>query len=247
MNTASQAVEGIPEAKLQRFADEARALDTSRMQAMQETKRVALAVALIRVRTAQALDDLADMFIRRLQKLHQQANDALAEYRRQHQEQTDTLIALLAQIVTGWQDSDTPEQRLAVVDTLLGDGCRRDPGAVRRPSGLCRQQLLALPPTAVPNHRQLLLGYPRVSAPHSTSADKALEHAMAFVLRHRHGRVERLPVTGRNQSPEETLDVSWVPPRWWKAVTGRHRRECPSPVSIANTSNSVYCPRNERT
>jgi hypothetical protein len=36
------------------------------MQAMQEAKRVTLAVALIRVQTAQALDDLAEMFIRRL-------------------------------------------------------------------------------------------------------------------------------------------------------------------------------------
>jgi hypothetical protein len=68
-------------------------------------------VALIRVRTAQALDDLADMFIRRMQKLHHQGNEALAEYRRQHQERTDALIALLGQIVTGWQDSETPEQR----------------------------------------------------------------------------------------------------------------------------------------
>jgi hypothetical protein len=66
LNSASLAIEGIPETKLQRFAEEARALDTSRMQAMQETKRVALAVALIRVQTAQALDGLAEMFLRRL-------------------------------------------------------------------------------------------------------------------------------------------------------------------------------------
>jgi hypothetical protein len=121
LNTARHALDGIPEAKLQRFADEARALNISRMHETQEAKRVALAVALIRVRTAQALDDLADMFIRRLQTLHHQGNEALAEYRRQHQEQTDTLIAVLGQIVTGWQDSETPEQRLAMLDTLLGE------------------------------------------------------------------------------------------------------------------------------
>ena len=95
LNTARQAVDGIPETKLQRFADEARALNVARMQATQEAKRLTLAVALIRVRTAQALDDLAEMFLRRLQKLHQQAKEALEDYRRQHQEQTDALIALL--------------------------------------------------------------------------------------------------------------------------------------------------------
>ena len=64
LNTAHQALDSIPEAKLQRFADEARALNASRRRAMQETKWVTLAVALIRIRTAQALDDGAEMLIR---------------------------------------------------------------------------------------------------------------------------------------------------------------------------------------
>jgi hypothetical protein len=92
LNTGRQALDGIPEAKLQRFADEARALNVSRMRAMQETKRVTLAVAFIRLQTAQALDDVAEMLIRRVQKLHHQGKEALEDYRRQHQEQTDTTL-----------------------------------------------------------------------------------------------------------------------------------------------------------
>src|SRR5688572_27569913 len=88
LNTGRHALDGIPETKLQRFADEARTMDISRMKETQHPKRVTLAAALIRIRTAQALDDLADMFIRRMQKLHHQGNEALAEYRREHQEQT---------------------------------------------------------------------------------------------------------------------------------------------------------------
>jgi hypothetical protein len=95
LNTARQALEGIPESKLPRFADEARALNVARMQAVQAPKRFTLAVTLIRLRTAQALDDLAEMCIRRLQKLHHQGQEALEEYRDQHQEQTEVLITLL--------------------------------------------------------------------------------------------------------------------------------------------------------
>ena len=95
-----------PETKLQRFAEEARASNVARMNALPEPKRYTLAVALIRVRTAQALDDLVEMFLRRLQKLHQQAKEALAAYRDQHQEQTDALVALLGHIVGGWLASD---------------------------------------------------------------------------------------------------------------------------------------------
>jgi Tn3 transposase DDE domain len=61
----------------------------------------------------------------------------------------------------------------------------------------------------------------------STSADTALERAIAFVLRHRHARAAWLPVSGDGQDAEGMLDVSWIPQRWWKAVTGRHRRDVP--------------------
>src|SRR5262245_13383207 len=139
LNRARQAIEGIPETTLQRFAEAARALDTSRMQAMQAATRVTLAVALIRVQTALALDDLAEMCIRRLQKLHPQANDALADDRRQHQEQADAFIALLGQIVSDWQASPTPVQRLQAVDALIG--------TERTPSARSATPLWALPGT----------------------------------------------------------------------------------------------------
>ena len=82
---------------------------------MQETraaKRLTLAVTLIRVRTAQALDDLAEMFIRLMHKFHHKAKEALDEYRDQHQEQTDALVSLLSQIVSSWQSSETPDSAL---------------------------------------------------------------------------------------------------------------------------------------
>jgi hypothetical protein len=107
LTTASQALDGVPETKLQRFAEEARALNVARMNALPAAKRYTFAVALLRVRTAQALDDLVEMFLRRLQKLHQQAKEALADYRDQQQEQTDALVALLGHIVSGWQVSET--------------------------------------------------------------------------------------------------------------------------------------------
>jgi hypothetical protein len=120
LHTAHQALDSIPEVKLQRFADEARAMDMARMHEMQASKRVTLAVALLRVRTAQALDDLAAMFIRRMQKRHHQGNEALAAYRLQHQERTDALIALLGRIVRRWQAEEPPEQRFKTIDTLIG-------------------------------------------------------------------------------------------------------------------------------
>jgi flagellar motor component MotA len=75
------------------------------MHEIQEAKRLTLAVALIRVRTAHALGDVAEMFIRLMQKMRHQAKEDLDASRSQQQEQTDALVSLLSQIIGGWQDS----------------------------------------------------------------------------------------------------------------------------------------------
>jgi TnpA family transposase len=227
LNTSPQVLDSIPETKLQRFAEEARALNVARMQAIQEAKRVTLAVALIRLRTAQALDDLAEMFIRRLQKLHNQGQKALEDYREQHQAQTEALITLLGQIVSDWQASDSPAQRLEALDTRIGtkaDTIRAQCEAYLGYAG--NNYLPFLWPLFTPQ-RKTCLDVLAFLHPTSTSTDRALEQAVAFVLHHRRTRAARLPVVERAGTPETSLELSWIPEGWWKAVTGRPRRDVP--------------------
>jgi hypothetical protein len=75
------ALSGVPDVKVKHFAAEARTLDAARMQALEPQKRLALAVALLATQSAQALDDLAEMFIKRMMRIHQRGKGALAEYR----------------------------------------------------------------------------------------------------------------------------------------------------------------------
>ena len=89
------------------------------MQETQEAKRLTLAVALIRVRTAQALDDLAKVHPS-TEKMHHQAKEDLDDYRSQQQEQTDALVEV-SQIVGGWQHSETSEEQLNTIGTLIGE------------------------------------------------------------------------------------------------------------------------------
>jgi TnpA family transposase len=227
LNTARHALDGIPETKLQRFADEARALDITRMQATHAAKRLTLAVTLIRVRTAQALDDLAEMFIRLMHKFHHKAKEALDAYRDEHQEQPEALVSLLSQIVSGWQSSETPEEQLRTIGALLGedvDTIRERCEAYLAYAG--NNYLPFLLPLVRP-HRKLLLDIVAFLRPTSTSADTALERALAFILRHRDARVARLPVREGEADTQQRLDLSWVPVRWWKAITNRHRRDVP--------------------
>ena len=80
---------GIPAAKIQHFAAEARTLDAARMLEMEPRKRLTLAVALIHVQSARVLDDLADMLIKRLSVIHQKGKEALADHHARHRQRTD--------------------------------------------------------------------------------------------------------------------------------------------------------------
>lgn len=227
LNTGHHALERIPETKLQRFADEARALNVARMNETQMSKRVTLAVALIHVRTAQALDDLAEMFLRRMHKIHHKAHQLLEEYRCQHQEQTDALISLLGQMVSGWQASEFPEQKVKAIDALIGDGAERLRVQCETHLGYADNNYLPFLLPLFRSHRKTCLDILEILRPTSTSTDTALAHAITFVLRHRHTRAAQLPLTGSGQGEQDPLSLSWVPSRWWKAVTGGHRREGP--------------------
>ena len=89
----------IPDVKVRQFAAEARALNAAAMQALQPTKQLALVAALVHRQVARALDDIAEMFIRRVQRMHAKAKDALQRYQADDAHNTDALIALLRETV----------------------------------------------------------------------------------------------------------------------------------------------------
>ncbi len=61
MNVGTEALSSIPHGKIRRFANEAKSLDAGRMQEMNSHKRYTLVVALIKMQTARALDDLGEI------------------------------------------------------------------------------------------------------------------------------------------------------------------------------------------
>ncbi len=84
LNVASEAFADIPEVKIRQFAAEARSLDLASLSDMPERKRFTLVSALILKRVAGALDDVADMFLRQVRRMHNKAEEALTLYRSAH-------------------------------------------------------------------------------------------------------------------------------------------------------------------
>jgi hypothetical protein len=107
-NVAASAFAEVPEVKIRQFAAEARSLDLASLNDMPERKRLTLAGALILKQAARALDDVAEMFIRQVNKVHHKAEEALLEYPVAHVDRTDALIGVLREIALAYK-AEGPE------------------------------------------------------------------------------------------------------------------------------------------
>lgn len=222
----SSVFEDIPEAKVERFAGESRAFDMSRMNELTADKRFTFAATLICAQRAQALDDLAEMYIRSVRKLLKSGKEALDQYRIEHQDRTDALIERLSQIVDVWEKETEVKMRVEGVDEVIGD----DLSELRKQ---CDEHLVCANNNIVPflfsSYKSKRANFLAVSLK-ATTSDTLLEEAITFLLRHKKSRHERISVgtTGKNEQGEELyrplLELSWIPERWWKSVTGKARR-----------------------
>ena len=112
----------IPIPKLKQYRYIARSLNASEMAELKPQKRYALAVIYIRAQFAQTLDDAADLFMRMLQNLDNQARNKLGEYQQEHQQRTDRLIGQLKEVLLAYQINGTDHQRVeAIGSSLIAD------------------------------------------------------------------------------------------------------------------------------
>jgi hypothetical protein len=237
----------IAEGKIKQFANEARALDATEMKDLEPYKRLTLAAAFVLTQSAGALDDLAEMFIKRLLAIHQKGKDALERYRADHQARTDALVAMLRDLVVAYGKEGTTDERMAAMESVLGNkasevlqDCEEHLAHV----GNNYQQFLW--PFYAP-HRAQLFRLLSVLDLRSSSRDRSLEETLAFLKRHESSKGEWL-VTATLQhpgTPEEQVvplvDLSWATDTWWKFITGHSKRSaCPEKVLRRHFEIAVF-------
>lgn len=229
----AQVFDGIPDVKVRQFAAEAQALNAAVMSELVEPKRLTLMAALLQRQAARALDDVATLFIRQVQKMHNSAAEALQQYQVRHTDEVDALIGLFRETVLAYQGEGSGEKRLAAIGALLGSDAE---DIVMR----CEAHAAF----AGNNHFPFLLRFyhPRRSVLmqalasldlRSTSQDASVVEAVAFMLEHREKRRPELTVVEHERLPDGSeriaplLDLSFVADKWWPLVTGRRNREKP--------------------
>jgi len=224
----SAALADIPAVKVQHFAEEARTLDAARMHALEPHKRATLAVALLSVQAARSLDDLGEMFVRRMQHIHTAAKMALERYRAATVERTDGLVTALHELLLAHQEEGTVDQRFAAMDALIAP--RRDDLLEACEAHLAHAGSNYFPFVwrAYKGHRATLFGLLEALPLHATSQDATLEEALRFAQAHagRTGEWLRTTRTEPGQTVEiPLLDLNWVPDGWWRLLTDQSRRD----------------------
>ena len=204
---------------------------------MEPNKKYTLSTILLQTQYAQTLDDLAEMFIRQMQQMHQSAKDALAEHRVETQSLTESLLTALQDILLAFQTQGTITQRFRAIAAVIGEK-----------STLLLEQCESLLLYQEQNYFPFLQNFYKgqsaglfklldVLPLTSSTQDTQLKAAIQFIQEQRQSRHEFASVIKVEHSgtPQETqlplLDLDWIPAKWWPLVSGQQRRS-PAPTQV---------------
>lgn len=217
----------LPEAKKKQLHYEAYAADLAYLSKFTPSKRYALVVVLLEKQMGKILDDIAQMFIRRMRKLHRDAEGLLEQYHQQSRKQVATLLGHLARITTAYQRTGTPAERLeAIVAAMPTDvdevteQCYRHMAYAEDNYRLCMLPIYK-------GKRKLLFDCISVLEFSPSSQDTKMIKAIRFILDHRKSRKEWIPILG-GRSRELLLELDQISDRWRKLVTGKTGRGIPT-------------------
>ena len=208
---------GIPPALLQHFSTEAKALHAGELREMQTAKRYTLLLCLIHRMRVRTRDDAAEMFIKRMDKIHRKARERLLEIQARQREKTENLVGALAGVieaVRGDESSESKVQRIGDVFAEHGgmEHLEEDCAAVRAWSNNNYLPLLGPP---YKRHRYLLFRLLNALQFVSTTQERALLNALEIVRANQNRRAEWVPA--------EEIDFSFVGERRWNDVVFRVR------------------------
>ena len=210
----------IPVPKLKQYRYIARSLDAAEMADLKPQKRYALAVIYIRSQFSQTLDDAADLFVRMLQKLDNQARNRLNEYQQEHVQRTDRLVGQLKEMLLAYQIDGTDHQRMEAIEgSLIADADDLVTICDEHMAYAGRNYLpfLIQPYKSV---RAQLLNCIEIVNPQSSSEDDTLIRMMKALQVLRISRHEIVPLSSAGLDTEENF--LWLPTPWRKLVISQY-------------------------
>lgn len=208
---ANHHLDGIPHTKIKHFAAEARIMDVAELKDFNVAKRHVLLLSLIYRTRIKARDDLANMFIKRMNHIHQRGKDELEQLRIRHRYKTEFLVATLSNVIDTLDTyPEDAEAGRAVRQLLIEHGgleaIQDDCAAITAYSGDNYYPLLW---RFYRSHRATLFRMVHLLDLTSTSQDQSLIQAINLLLEYENRRIAII---------DEKVDFSFTNERWKKTI-----------------------------
>jgi TnpA family transposase len=204
---AKRLLSTISPIKVRHLAAQARALDISEFQDINLPKRRTLLLCLLYEAQVKTRDYLVDMFLKRINKIHNHAKQRLQELREKHLKETEELLNTLKEVLKASKEASD--------HTVLGDKVQDILDERGGPDLLLEKfeeiaayntnNHLPLVWRFYSGHRKTLFDLVRSLDILSTSAEESVIKAVKFLLDNEHKRGQHLP-------PE--IDLSFVGKHW---------------------------------
>lgn len=203
-------LKNIPPLKIKHFAGEAKVLDAGELKDFKEPKRYALLVCLIRRAQIKTRDAIAQMFIRRIAKMHQSGKDELKKIQLKHLEKSERLVAIFSGVL---QNVD-----LGQSDAQVGSNLKTILGSQNIPALLEDCELLSafhgsnyfpLLWRFYRSHRSALFRLITALEFKSTSRDDSMRVALEFLIANE---------TRRGDNLEAAVDLAFAEEKWREMI-----------------------------
>ncbi|HNB22588.1 MAG TPA: Tn3 family transposase, partial [Candidatus Melainabacteria bacterium] len=210
----AEAFSKIPDVKVNQFAAEARSLDVASMRDFAEPKRLTLAAALVLAQVGRAFDDVTDMYIRLVQRMHSRAKEALNQHRIDKAAETDALISTLHGVSLAYKKEGNASERLEAIGAVFNNDVDSIIEKCEKHSLLAGNNHLPFLPGFYKSQRAVFLSFLENVELLSTCQDQSVISAMKFVLDHKSSRSEWLP------APTD-MNLSFISDTWMPLITGK--------------------------
>jgi len=215
--TGLNALNLIPDVKIKKFSSEAKSMKAAEMEDLKLYKKYALAITLITVQKAVSLDDLGEMFIKQINKVHGKGRDALDKRIKKNVDRTDKLVDTLHQILIAHNEYENEKDRDIAINSIIGD--RKD-----KLIKDCEEHAIYAGKNYFPflwrfhaSNRVALFDIINSVKLISSNQDKSLIEAIDFIKDHRTSKKAVIEISEDVAIP----NLSWVPERWQKAAFGQ--------------------------
>lgn len=210
-------LEGLPHTKVRQFAAEATALSISDIRDVHnQSRRHTLLLWLLDQAQSVTRDELVEMFLRRIRRTRQVAQERLQDFQEKHRSVAESLLSVFGDVLRQAKDSDTDADLGQRVRAVLAKGggvgtLEREYTAI---SAYHQNNYLPLLWPAQASSRSVLFRLLELLELRSATPDTGLLEALAVVVEHRHSRRDRLP---------PTVDLCFASQRWQHFVQVREK------------------------